>query len=138
MIQYVVGFLFTQDGLLLAMVRKNKPEWQAGCLNGIGGKIEEGETPLQAMHREFMEETGVEGVDWQPRLVLDGGHFVLNIFSAFDSKSFLEVRTMEAEEIVKVQVNDLPDLRTIDNLRWLVPLLLDNHSRHQDLGTLRY
>ena len=35
-------------------------EWQAGLLNGIGGKIEDGEAPIEALVREFAEETGVQ------------------------------------------------------------------------------
>jgi len=56
------------------LIKKTHPEWQAGKLNGIGGKIEnteilEGgdgnkyglpETPHQAMVREFYEETGIQ------------------------------------------------------------------------------
>lgn len=141
MIEYVVGFLFSTEGLGVAMVRKNKPEWQRGLLNGIGGKIEEGETPLAAMHREFKEEAGVEGVDWQERLVLTSEVFSLHVFSAFDHEKYLEVQTMEAEEIVRMQVNNLnthQDFRTIDNLQWLIPLLLDRHSRQKFMGTLSY
>jgi 8-oxo-dGTP pyrophosphatase MutT (NUDIX family) len=56
---YVLGFAFTVDGSV-ALIRKAKPEWQAGKLNGIGGKIEEFDpSPVHAMTREFMEETGV-------------------------------------------------------------------------------
>jgi 8-oxo-dGTP pyrophosphatase MutT (NUDIX family) len=55
--RYVVGFLFSQDESKVLLVWKNRPAWQNGKLNGIGGKIEAGETPLQAMEREFKEET---------------------------------------------------------------------------------
>lgn len=141
MIRYSIGFLFSHEGLGLAMVRKNKPSWQAGKLNGIGGKIEEGETPLQAMHREFLEEAGVEGVDWKYRLVLANSDFELHVFSAFDHDRYLEAKTMEAEPIVHMQVNSLNthvDFRTIDNLKWMIPLLLDPQSRENFIGTLNY
>lgn len=57
-VEYVLGFMFNEDESKVLLVHKNRPTWQAGKLNGIGGKIEAGETPLQAMEREFMEETG--------------------------------------------------------------------------------
>jgi 8-oxo-dGTP pyrophosphatase MutT (NUDIX family) len=55
--RYVVGFLFSEDESRVLLVWKNRPAWQDGKLNGVGGKIEAGETPLQAMEREFKEET---------------------------------------------------------------------------------
>lgn len=55
--RYVVGFLFSEDESRVLLVLKNRPAWQEGKLNGVGGKIEAGETPLQAMEREFKEET---------------------------------------------------------------------------------
>ena len=35
-----------------------------------GGKIEQGETPQQALTREFKEELGVETTAWQPLIVV--------------------------------------------------------------------
>lgn len=55
--RFVLGFLFSEDGSRVLLVWKNRPAWQNGKLNGVGGKIEPGETPLQAMKREFLEET---------------------------------------------------------------------------------
>lgn len=40
------------------LVLKDKPEWQRGRLNLVGGKVEDGETPQQAAIRELAEETG--------------------------------------------------------------------------------
>ena len=56
---YVLGFMFDSTHQNVLLIRKNKPEWQAGKLNGIGGKIEPGEQPFDAMVREFHEETGL-------------------------------------------------------------------------------
>lgn len=56
---YCLGFALTPEGSV-ALIRKAKPEWQAGKLNGVGGKIEDFDpSPVHAMTREFMEETGV-------------------------------------------------------------------------------
>ncbi len=55
---YVAGFYFSECGERVALIRKLKPEWQRGWLNGIGGKVEPGESPLSAMVREFEEEAG--------------------------------------------------------------------------------
>lgn len=53
---YVVGFLFEADLQRVLLRLKARPAWQRGKLNGIGGKVEEGETPLYAMRREGREE----------------------------------------------------------------------------------
>ena len=54
--KYVVGFLFDRNlQVLLQRQRPGKP-YTGGKLNGIGGKIEIGETPNGAMRREAAEE----------------------------------------------------------------------------------
>ena len=57
--QFVVIFLFTKDFKKVLMVKRNKPPYK-NCWNGIGGKIEENETQIQAAIRECYEETGIE------------------------------------------------------------------------------
>ena len=60
--RYVLGFVFSLDASRVLLIWKNRPEWQKGKLNGIGGKIEEGELPIDAMKREFSEETSFAGL----------------------------------------------------------------------------
>ncbi len=57
--KYVVIFLFTKDYKKVLMIRRNKPPYK-DCWNGIGGKIEENETEIQASIRECYEETGIK------------------------------------------------------------------------------
>lgn len=55
---YVLGFAFDDNKVLL--IRKTKPKWQAGRLNGVGGKVEAFDKDyLAAMVREFHEETDI-------------------------------------------------------------------------------
>lgn len=56
-LKYVLVFLKYQDEILL--LNRNKPSWM-GCWNGVGGKIENGETPAEAAIRETYEETGIK------------------------------------------------------------------------------
>ena len=39
--KYVAGFMFSEDRRLVALIRKSKPEWQKGKLNGIGEKAQQ-------------------------------------------------------------------------------------------------
>ncbi|MEG3175831.1 NUDIX domain-containing protein [Sphingomonas sp. RB3P16] len=122
---YVAGFLFSADRNWLALIRKQKPKWQVGKLNGIGGKIEPGETPLAAMIREFAEEGGVVVTGWQPVAVLTGSDFIVHFFAAF-SDVIDSVMSMEAEQIEIRKTNvHLRDPMLMANLGCLIPLALD-------------
>ncbi len=57
--KYVVIFLFAKDYKKVLMIKRNKPPYK-DCWNGIGGKIEENETEIQAAIRECYEETGIK------------------------------------------------------------------------------
>jgi hypothetical protein len=55
--QYVLGFAMNENDVLL--IRKDKPLWQRGLLNGVGGKLQHYDASVRyAMEREFREETG--------------------------------------------------------------------------------
>ena len=59
--QYVLGFALSGDGNAVLLIKKTKPSWQAGKLNGVGGKVEESDWSIEsAMAREFEEETGIQ------------------------------------------------------------------------------
>lgn len=62
--EYVLGFLFNERADAVLLMEKRHQEGQAGLLDGIGGKMERGELPLPAMHRECLEETGLTTILW--------------------------------------------------------------------------
>ena len=63
--EYVVGLIFSEcNPNRLLMIRKNRPDWQSGKLNGIGGKIEKNESADQAMTRECNEECDLDIDPW--------------------------------------------------------------------------
>jgi 8-oxo-dGTP pyrophosphatase MutT (NUDIX family) len=65
---YVAGFMFSPDFENVILIEKEKPAWQKGKYNAVGGKIENAETPMVAMAREFKKETFIETKpeDWRP------------------------------------------------------------------------
>ena len=135
--QYVVGFMFNQAKTQVALIRKARPAWQAGLLNGIGGHIEPGETPRQAMVREFREETGRETVesDWEPVCIMyrdepDG--FQCDVFRAlttFGDLAGANLRTQTDERIALCSVECLAarELGTLSNVPWLVSMCVDTN-----------
>lgn len=122
--EYVVGFRIDPHWSRVVLVRKNKPAWQRGFLNGVGGKIEEGETPEQAIAREFLEEADVKISEWEKTVVLTGEKFQVSFFRSFGNVD--SVRTTTDEKIVVHNIGDLPTLLVIPNLRWLIPMQTDD------------
>lgn len=61
MIKYNLCYIKQQDRVLL--LNRNKAGWM-GRWNGVGGKLEPGENPLESMRRETLEETGLETLDF--------------------------------------------------------------------------
>lgn len=124
---YVLGFLFSGGNLeAVSLIRKNKPNWQAGKLNGIGGKIEAGETPRRAMSREFHEEAGV---DIQPGLwtsvtkivFATGDEMHVFAYHAQQRPPVLVPKTPETPCYYETQIVPIRQ-DTIDNLCWLIPM----------------
>jgi len=122
--QYVCGFAFDRTGYRVVLIRKTKPLWQAGLWNGVGGKVEHGESLARAMSREFEEETSLqvpEGL-WHRFLRLDGKGWIVHFFRAFDVPVEF-CRTVE-EEVVGIHQTLYLPTSVVPNLRWLVPLAL--------------
>lgn len=71
--QFTVLFLVTDGAVLLAMKKRG---FGAGRWNGVGGKLEPGETPEQAAVRECQEEIGVTPLTIQKaaEIVFDEQH----------------------------------------------------------------
>lgn len=122
---YVVGFLFDKYLNNVILIEKLKPEWQRGLFNGVGGKIEHGETPHEAMIREFKEEAGLSIPHWDQVAKVRWPGAIVYFFKSQYPYELTEARSMTDEQIMIVPVPKIPELRVIDNLKWLVPLAVD-------------
>lgn len=128
-VRYVAGFAFDKGCGTVALVRKAHPAWQAGKLNGIGGHIEEGEEPADAMRREFHEEAGLDLDGWEHFATLRGDGFEV-WFYRIESSLVREVRTAGDEAVDLYPVATLGDRwDRISNIGWLVNMALAG-SRH--------
>ncbi len=124
--KYVAGFMFSEDRKDVVLIRKLNPAWQRGKLNGVGGKVESGETIIDAMVREFREETGVTTApsDWQPYVTItDHDSYEVHFMYAVSGEIYKSA-TVEKEEVHICPVSALPET-VIHNLRWLIPMALD-------------
>lgn len=114
--KYVAGLAFNESRKQVAMVLKNRPGWQAGQFNGIGGKVEEGEDFLDAMVREFDEETGVRIApeQWTHIGSIHGPDFEVRFYRAV-TNAVLQCRTTTDEEIQLLPVSMLQDYPLVPN-----------------------
>ena len=118
--------MFSDDGSRVALIQKDRPEWQRGLLNGVGGKLEAGECPDEAIAREFLEETGVSTrpSDWRTFAVLKRLPDYEVYFMKTHNAEVVRVRTQETEVVGVFDPYALPK-HVIFNLRWLIPMALD-------------
>lgn len=131
---YVVGFLFDPSLRRVVLIRKTKPQWQAGKWNGVGGKIESGEQPYNAMCREFFEETGMVVADWKEFCILTGVEFRDNkrIEQDFAVYFFVSVvnqigdaKTQGDETVENWCLDDVGRIiPTVYHLPWLLPMAI--------------
>lgn len=130
--KYVLGFLFDSDFEYVLLIQKERPKWQKGKLNGIGGKIITGEHPGEALTREFLEETGLYLNAWSTVGVLfgkdtdaTGNGFVVYIYKEWVPKSIIEQAESLTDEQVKIYpVKEIPYKACIPNLSWIIPYCL--------------
>lgn len=129
--QYVAGLMFSEDMTRVALIRKNKPAWQRGLLNGIGGKVEDDEISYDAMVREFKEEAGSVSVEpWRHFCSMlgtnnDGEGFEVDFY--FTTGDLGPIKSMTSE---KIEIHNSGDIasgkeKTIGNLPWLIALAID-------------
>ena len=120
---FVLALLYSLDGRQVVLIRRTRPEWQAGRVNGLGGRLVPGESAAAAARREVREECGVDVSEWREVLVWEDAEYVMYVMRG-ESAQARDARTMEDQEVFLADVHALPH-NVIDNLRWLVPLALD-------------
>lgn len=128
MIKYCLGFAFNWNRSEVILIEKNRPDWQKGHLNGVGGKVEIGEGPGMAMRREFKEETGLE-------TSIDQWHLVSTVYypgcqvdvftTMLAPSNFCNAQTTTDEVVMLVSLKDVPPL-ALTNIPALIQLCQEN------------
>ncbi len=108
------------------LINKNRPDWQKGKMNGIGGRIEDGEESAACMVRETQEETGLVttpdqwvflGTVHQP-----GG--VVDFYAMVHAGAQEEISSCTDEQVEWCEVAHLPEA-VLSNIPWLVAYARD-------------
>jgi 8-oxo-dGTP diphosphatase len=124
---YCLTFAFSDDNKEVALIKKNRPHWQSGKFNGIGGKVEFGEIPLEAMAREFYEETGVSEFGFQKFATIDFSNAIIHCYKININLKLLN--SITDEEVYIFPVNDLPK-NLVDDVAWMIPMCIHTHYLH--------
>ena len=139
---FTLGVIFSNDLDKVYLLRKDHPEFQAGKLNGVGGKLEPGETYAACMAREGKEEGAYSG-DWTHLGRMRGGNdvgaFQCEVFYSVMGANTEEPKTSETEQIEMHPVADLHKLtpEMVPHLPMLICAALTHHAaKESDKFTL--
>jgi len=131
----VVGYVFDEGFYHVVLIKKSRPDWCRGLLNGVGGHIEEGETPVEAMRREFKEEAGVDIADWKEICKMEGENWSVDVFGA-QHRSIYNIKTQTDEEI---KIQELFYMcyvgNTVPNAKWLIEMCQENMTNPNTFKT---
>jgi hypothetical protein len=152
--EYTVGFIFDPRFEIVALMRKNRPAWQAGKLNGIGGKFEavDNNNPRVCMLREAKEEAvwehkplggelrsyELDKLSWKQFARIAGKKNVITTTRLWVVHCFYTicenpicVRSREPDQPIEViGVNDIARLQRecTHNTPWLLQMAVMSHS----------
>jgi len=131
-IESTLGFVFNGDHCLL--IQKNRPDWQKGRLNGIGGKLEPGEYVIPGVIREIEEETGYPSsllcrLKWNhfTQMYFESSNARMHVLSAeWTGLDFWDYYDPDVDNggegtPVIVNINNLPN-NCLPILHWLIPM----------------
>lgn len=98
MTEYCLGFVFDSSLSSVVLVQKESGPY-VGMWNGLGGKVEEGETSFEAMRRKYSE--GAPGYDveeWCIMGYLSGDRGRVYVYTAIDTDC---VDTLTSSDILR-------------------------------------
>ena len=129
--EYVVGLMFDDNMEHVVLIKKQHgPKYVVGYWNGVGGHMEEGEAPIDAMMREFQEETGVRTFStfWTQFTTLAGEGFRIYFFYGRDTDILQRTHTTTDEVVGTWAVRNIAidDSRLVPNLLWMIAFLCDS------------
>lgn len=136
MVEYVIGVAFDTVGAAVVVLKK-RPVWQRGLLNFPGGKIEPGETPQQAIEREYLEEVGmrIPADSWEHFATMqEEGRFRVYCLRCLDHLVESVLTDAQYDEpVVSLRPETLAERarfgKAVENLAWILYLAMDTNQR---------
>lgn len=114
--KYTLAFLKRKDEILL--LNRNKSPWM-GSWNGVGGKLQEGETPLECILREIKEETGI---DVEPSKIQEKGFLTWEQFKALGNGLYLFLVELDPEFEYNTPVKVSEGILDFKKIDWITSL----------------
>lgn len=128
---YVLGFMFAASppggAKLFVAIEKKRPTRHIGLLNGVGGRVEAGESALDAMIREAREETGIEARTWSQFAKVVYSQATMFCFMTF---VWEQPKQMTDEHVQWVSVPDVvrEPRRFVSSVPWLLMMALEQRA----------
>ena len=127
-IDTVTCYLIRGDEFLLLYRNKKKNDFNKGKYIGVGGHIEAGETPSQAIDREVKEETNLDIVSKELR------GLIIFYFDEFEEHMYLytskeykgEMKECDEGTLRWVNVNNFKNIPMWEGDKYFIKPLLDN------------
>lgn len=141
MFKYTLCFIIKDDEVL--MINRNKKPWM-GRWNGVGGKIEQGENPLESIKREIYEETNIDPetldivykgiVTWNDEAF--GDRFGLYLYLAYPKTVLMkEYPEKTSEGILDFKslewVNNFNNMGVCDNIPYFLPIAITSEELYE-------
>jgi 8-oxo-dGTP pyrophosphatase MutT (NUDIX family) len=119
--RYCLGFAHDGDQVVLCMKAGAGPDGRG--LNGIGGKVEAHEGGMDAMEREWTEETGLASPMWSFCGEMAGHGFIIYVYGArYDTMPEPSAMRGGDQDVRLVPMGEVFDVRA-NATGWLRPLL---------------
>ncbi|MCF6345515.1 MAG: Nudix family hydrolase [Thiomicrorhabdus sp.] len=121
--EIAIGVL-KRDGLVCLTLRQSHQSF-SGCWEFPGGKIEGGESPVEALTREVKEELGVVVTQWQPLIVIPWQYDTFGVrLHVFESEQFCgEPKGCEGQSLQWVAIDKLGGMNFPDANKGIVTAL---------------